>query len=329
MVARDRGRSGEGGPTLGEAVSALVRAPVSLCAAVVVAALTALAGSLPLLEVPGLELGLAVAIGSALALGPALGFTAARQELRRSALQDRPPRGELAAGAAALVASALVLLALGVATARAALFTRCAPAGDPGLFLAQAWPSALLGAALAAAASTWARARLGRAVVVYASLAAIALAGALLRAYLGPAASVYDHLLGVWPGPLYDEAVPLDGRLLLARGEALGWAALLAGAAGLLEALQGGWRSGEGARARASAAAGRAGGLPGRRHHPPPPRPARRPGAEGGGGAGIGRAPGGGALHRPPPGRAAGLYRRRVPGRVRLPRLRRGRPAGA
>ena len=55
----------------------------------------------------------------------------------------------------------------------------------------------------------------GAALYAAAVLAIFALR--LRQAYRGPEAYLLDPLLGYLPGPLYDEAVPLDGRLLLAR----------------------------------------------------------------------------------------------------------------
>ncbi len=43
--------------------------------------------------------------------------------------------------------------------------------------------------------------------------------------WTGPAASAHDHLLGVWPGPLYDEAIAADRRLVLFRAGTLAWTA--------------------------------------------------------------------------------------------------------
>ena len=53
----------------------------------------------------------------------------------------------------------------------------------------------------------------------------------LATGYFGPSAAAHDHLLGFWPGPLYDEALEVDRRLLLFRAGTLAWtcAALAAG----------------------------------------------------------------------------------------------------
>lgn len=81
------------------------------------------------------------------------------------------------------------------------------------------------------------RGRRAAAAGLYAGAVLLLVAWRLADAYRGPQAFLLDPLLGYFPGPLYDEAVPLDARLLAARGEALGWAAAVAGAAALAGAL--------------------------------------------------------------------------------------------
>ena len=189
-----------------------------------------LAGALPLLEVPGLELGLAAALACALGLAPALGLAAARRELARRA----GPPSMLRPFAAAAAASLLLLALLFTASAlRAAVATPCRPLAGAVLFAVVAVPSALLGCAVAVALGVAARGRRRAAALLYGAVVIASLAVTLLDAYLGPAASAHDHLLGVWPGPLYDEAVPVDARLLLFRAATLAWtgAVLSAGAA--------------------------------------------------------------------------------------------------
>jgi hypothetical protein len=165
--------------------------------------------------VPGFELGALAALAFALGLGPALGVAAARR-------LPSPPR---AFAAAALVALALVAALLAGSLVRAALGP-CSPWFGVPLFLAAAVPSALLSVALGVLAAVAARGRRARAALLYAALAAASLAGTVARAYLGPAASLHDHLLGFWPGPLYDEVLVLDARLLLYRAATLGLTAV-------------------------------------------------------------------------------------------------------
>jgi hypothetical protein len=195
-------------------------------------ALGAAAGGLPLLEAPGYELGQAGALLAALLLAPWLGLAAARREL------SGPAPSPLAAWAAASARAAALLLALLLGSAARALLGPCQPLAEAALFPVLALPSALLGCALAVAAGFAARGRGRAGALLYAFAVLLLLAFRLRQAYRGPEAFLLDPLLGYLPGPLYDEAVPLDARLLLARGEALGWAALVAGAAGLLRALR-------------------------------------------------------------------------------------------
>lgn len=192
------------------------------------ALLGAAGGALPLLEVPGFELGLAAALGCAVALGPALALAAVRRELARGG-SPSALRAFAAAGAALLAVLAVLYAA---SAARAALVTPCRPLAGAAMFAIVAVPSALLAVALGVACAALARGRRRRAALLYAAVAAGSLAATLATAYLGPSASAHDHLLGVWPGPLYDEALAVDRRLLLFRLGTLGWAgAALAGAA--------------------------------------------------------------------------------------------------
>ncbi|MGC3998120.1 MAG: type VI secretion system protein [Anaeromyxobacter sp.] len=199
-------------------------------AALVVAGLAA--GGLPLLEVPGFELAELGALLSALVLSPWLGLAAARLELARPA--PARPSPWAAWGAAAAVSAALLLALLAGAAARA-MGGPCDPFLSVGFFPALALPSALLGTALAVALGFAARGRTGRAAAGYALVVLLALAGRAAEAWWGPAASALDPLLGYWPGPLYDEGVPLDAPLLAARAAAVGWALAWAGAAAALQ----------------------------------------------------------------------------------------------
>jgi hypothetical protein len=65
-----------------------------------------------------------------------------------------------------------------------------------------------------------ARGRGALAGALYALAALASLAASLRAAYLGPAAFVFDPLLGAWPGPLYDEALVPDLRVVLLRAAA-------------------------------------------------------------------------------------------------------------
>lgn len=189
-------------------------------------ALGAAAGSLPLLEVPGYELGQLGALLAVLVLGPWLGLAATRLE------RERPDPSPLRAwGVAAAVASA-VLLALLAGSAVRAAFGPCRPLLAAAFFPALALPAALVSTALAVACGFLAGGP-RRAAALYAGVAALALALRLGQAYRGPEAFLLDPLWGYFPGPLYDELVPLDARLWLARGEAVAWAVALAGLAGL------------------------------------------------------------------------------------------------
>lgn len=216
---------------------ALARRPGVRVAAALLLLAGLASGSLPLLDAPGYELSQAAALLAALALGPWLGIAAARRE---RAHPDPSPAA--AAGAAALVSSALLALLLAGAIARAALGP-CRALAQAGFFPVLALPSALLAAALGAAAGALGRGGVARSVAVYAVAAAGALALALHGAWTGPAAFAWSPLLGAFPGPLYDEALPLDARFALGGVEAAAWALVVgAGAQGIARLARAGAR---------------------------------------------------------------------------------------
>ena len=208
-------------PPLASAPSVRVAAAVSL-------GLGAAAGGLPLLEAPGYELGQVGALLAVILLGPWLGLAAARIE------RARPDPSPLAAWSAASLISAALLAALFAGAALRAAFGPCRVLFAAGFFPVVAFPSACLAAALAVAAGFAARGRRARASALYALAALLLLGARLLAAWRGPEAYLLDPLWGYFPGPLYDEVVPLDARVLLGRTEALGWAAALAGLAEVL-----------------------------------------------------------------------------------------------
>ncbi len=180
------------------------------------------AGWLPLLDAPGYELGMAGAWIAAVLAAP-LGIAAWRLE------RERPePSAAAAAGGTFLVLGALLAIFLAANAARA-WAGPCRVLASWELFPLLALPSAALGAALAVTAATLARGRAAPAAL-YAATALVSLAVALGELYLGPQAFALDPLLGWWPGPLYDEALRPDARLVLFRLETLA-AAFALGAA--------------------------------------------------------------------------------------------------
>src|SRR6266542_3581418 len=150
----------------------LARRPTVRAGAVILLAAGFAAGSLPLLDAPGYELGGLVAL---------------------------------------LLAGAMVRAALGP----------CAAFGPAVAFLPLlAGPTVLLGAALAVAVAFVSGGRRALAGTLYVLAALAALAFSLRAAYRGPAAFVFDPLLGGWPGPIYDEAIVPDLRAVLLRAAA-------------------------------------------------------------------------------------------------------------
>lgn len=190
--------------------------------------MTALAGvlltRLPLFELPGYELAMAMTLMLAL-LGGAAGLCAARIESARAAAQEQPERiGPPLLRAVAFSLSALLLpFAAAALTALAA--GRCSPWKGAPFFL-------VLPAVTAFTASAWGllfgalferrRAAIGALSLLY----LLSLASSLWPLYDGPQLFALDHLFGYFPGPLYDEAIAIDRRLLTFRLLSLAFGAL-------------------------------------------------------------------------------------------------------
>jgi len=206
--------------------AAILRPPILATAAALAAGGVA-AGRLPLLEVPGWELGMAGCLVAVL-LGAPVGIAAARREL--SGAEPSPRRAFLAA-AAALVALAAVLFA--ASAARAALASPCSAWAGAAFYPLLAVPSAVLASALGTAAGFATHGRRLAGGLLYALLALGSLAGSLAAAWRGPGAYVLDPLWGYWPGPVYDEALRLDARLVFSSVRTLALAAAVVAAAAL------------------------------------------------------------------------------------------------
>ncbi|MBI5546421.1 MAG: tetratricopeptide repeat protein, partial [Deltaproteobacteria bacterium] len=201
-------------------VLSLVRQPgVAACLG-----LSALAGialtRLPLFEVPGYELGEAMALLVAVAGGVA-GIAAGRRE------RERVPASLGSAVASALLAClgtlALPFLA---AVLGAVVSTRCSPWTGAAFFALLPVPSALL----AAATGVFLGALFKRALfaaLTYTGILLVSLAGSLWPVWDGPQVFALNHFLGYFPGPLYDEALEVETRLLVFRGLTLAWAGIV------------------------------------------------------------------------------------------------------
>jgi len=211
------------GPRLG-----LLLGRWTLGTAAVLAGGAAVAGRwVPLLQVPGYEVAMLGCLVSVL-LGAPLGIAAARGELQR----DRPSAAAAWCSAAGVLLGFLACLFAGSALG-ALVASPCSPFSAAAFFPVLAVPSALLATALGVACGLLARGRRGWAAGLYAAAALASLAAALLELYRGPAAFAFDSLFGYWPGPIYDDALRIDGRLLFARGEVLALTLLLVSGAEL------------------------------------------------------------------------------------------------
>jgi hypothetical protein len=208
-------------PRFLQIAAALARGRAARAGGAVLLAAGLAGGSLPLLDAPGYELGELGAL-LAVALAPLLALPAVRSERARP-----DPSPAAAFGGAAVVLSALLALLFAGAVVRAALGPCSALTPAAAFFPLLALPSALLATAVATVIALVTRGRALPAALLYTAALAGSLAWTLAVAYRGPAAFLFDPLLGAWPGPLYDEALPVDARLLLFRGDAAASAAAL------------------------------------------------------------------------------------------------------
>jgi tetratricopeptide (TPR) repeat protein len=151
-----------------------------------------------------------------------LGISAARREL--SGGRPAPLRAFARASAGLLLLQAALV---GGAAARTAFFTPCSLSYGIAFVPAVALPSALAAAALSTLAGFLARGRRLLSALLYLAGALASLGTTLLEGWLGPSSYLLDHLLGIWPGPIYDEALSLDRRLLLFRLGSLAWTVAL------------------------------------------------------------------------------------------------------
>ncbi|MGA9525752.1 MAG: hypothetical protein WBV82_30115, partial [Myxococcaceae bacterium] len=102
--------------------------------------------------------------------------------------------------------------------------TRCDPLAQIAFFPLLTLPSALLASSLGVLTGFAAR-RLRGALALYFAVLLGSLAWTLWPIYAGPQVFAFNHLLGYFPGPLYDEALTLRPSILWFRGETLLWAA--------------------------------------------------------------------------------------------------------
>ncbi len=214
------------------------RALLKRAGVLVVVALLALGGSalvfVPLFGVPGYELGEALALGIGL-LGGGLGMAAAFQERRLIQGRDPRPAGALrkdsafgsagaALGAAAVLNLAVLVPPFLTALGYSLVSTRCDPLAQIAFFPLITLPSALLASSVGVLTGFAAR-RLRGALALYVVILLGTLAWTVWPIYAGPQVFAFNHLLGYFPGPLYDETLTLRPALLWFRGQTLLWAA--------------------------------------------------------------------------------------------------------
>lgn len=195
-----------------------------------VAALGFRLAGLPLLEAPGWELGMAAAFLGVVA-GTPLGIAGARRELASGRVSVVGAFAGAAGGAVLLQAALVAGAAL-----RTAFLTPCSVGFGLPFVPVVALPSALAAAGLGVLAGFAGRGRLLVSGALAVGGLAASLSATLLEGWLGPASYLLDPFLGIWPGPIYDEALVFDRRLVLFRLGTLAWTAALLGAAGAVAA---------------------------------------------------------------------------------------------
>lgn len=215
---------------------ALLRRPLVLLSVLLLAVGGSALVFVPLFGVPGYELGQALTLGVGV-LGGVIGVLAAWQE--RRLIQGRDPRPKdarrfdhpmasagMAVGAAAfwnvLVLAPPFLVALGYSL----LSTRCNPLATMGFFPMLTLPSAILASAAGVLVGFVTR-KWWTALALY--LLALFISGVVTvwPIYFGPQVFAFNHFLGYFPGPLYDEALVLRDALYWFRLQTLLIAAAL------------------------------------------------------------------------------------------------------
>ncbi len=173
---------------------------------------------LPLADHLGYELSELVALAAGL-FGGAPGIAAARME--RDSSTRALSRALWFSLWALAVPVAMILL-------NAIRRPACDPLGGFAMYLALAVPSAVLACVLGVACGFVAPRRAGW---LYAAVFAGSLANALWPVVRGPQVFVFHHLGGMYPGPIYDEAISTSRALWLFRGDTLLYAGACAGIA--------------------------------------------------------------------------------------------------
>ena len=184
--------------------------------------MSVVAAFLPLADHLGYELCEIVALCAGL-LGAAPGVAAARMELSRG--EGRATRA-LARGG--IVGVGALAIPLAVILLNGVRRPACDPIGGLVLYLAVAVPSGALAATLGVA-SSFATPR--RAGWIVAAVFVATLAVAVWPLARGPQVFAFDHLGGMFPGPIYDEAIRPTRALWIFRAATLLYAGACAGIA--------------------------------------------------------------------------------------------------
>jgi tetratricopeptide (TPR) repeat protein len=208
----------------------LLERPPVLAFLLLVAVGGALLVAVPLFGVPGYELSQALTLALGVG-GGGVAVAAARQE--RRILAGQGPRGArsfgatgsvgAAIGAASVLNLAAVLPPLLAAGAWSALGTRCDPFAQAGFVALLPLPSALLASAVGTLTGFIAPRARG-ALLLYAGVLLGTVAVTAWPIYFGPQVFAFNHLLGYFPGPLYDEALWVRPPLYWFRLHSLLWA---------------------------------------------------------------------------------------------------------
>ncbi|MFL5311456.1 MAG: hypothetical protein ACJ79H_13475 [Myxococcales bacterium] len=186
------------------------------------AAVSVACAFLPLADHLGYELAEAVALCAGL-FGAAPGVAAARAEMSRGdADPARATATAVLAGAVALALPVALILLNGLRR------PACDPLAGVVLYLAVAVPSGVLAAALGAASGFLAPSRAG---FIVAAVFAASLVVSLWPVARGPQVFAFHHLGGMFPGPIYDEAIRPSRALWIFRAATLLYAGACAGAA--------------------------------------------------------------------------------------------------
>ncbi len=186
----------------------------------------------PLLEIPGYELASAMTVAMALFSGLS-GVVSAHKE-RLTLTKERSFASSYSSwqvafwsfAASSLLGLSILTPTFLVATLKTILSSPCSPWAGALFYLILPVPTVLIASA-AGVFLGFATKNVWSAILMYLLLLGISLGVSIWPLWRGPQVFALNHFFGYFPGPLYDESLPIDHRLVVFRAFTFLWVALL------------------------------------------------------------------------------------------------------